>query len=99
MPRAGHPWDAGVLANCAHLKIPGFVHGAINCVADIVLFILPLPVIAKLHVNATKKFAISAIFGSALLGLVCSVLGIYYRVMISYGSDPVWSNAQAWIVM
>ena len=99
MPKPGHPWDLTVLANCNHLKIPGLVHGAINCVSDIVLFVLPLPVIAKLHVSAPKKFAISAIFGSALLGLICSILGIYYRVMISYGHDPVWANAQAFIVV
>jgi hypothetical protein len=99
MPKPGKPWDATVLQNCNHLQVPGLVHGAINCFADIVMVILPLPIIMKLHVSRSKKFAISGIFASGLLALVCSILGIYYRVMISYGNDPVWSNAEAWIVM
>lgn len=99
MPHNGKPWDFAVLSNCSHLKIPGLVHGASNVAADVVLVLLPVPIVAKLHVPLGKKIAISAIFATGLFALTCSVLAIYYRVEISYGSDPNWSNAQAWVVM
>ncbi|PVI01876.1 hypothetical protein DM02DRAFT_470802, partial [Periconia macrospinosa] len=99
MPHNGKPWDAIVLENCNHLKIPGLVHGAMNVAADLIMVLLPVPIIAKLHISLSKKIALSAVFATGLLALVCSVLGVYYRVKISYGKDPVWSNAQAWIVI
>lgn len=95
MPKPGNPWDATVLQRCNHLKIPGLVHGTINCVADVVLVGLPLPIIKKLYVSITRKIAIFGIFATAILALICSIFGIYYRVQISYGNEPVWSNAQA----
>lgn len=70
-----------------------------NVAADVVMVLLPIPIISKLQVPLSKKIALSAIFATGLLALICSVLAVYYRVQISYGKDPVWSNAQAWIVM
>ena len=70
-----------------------------NVAADIIMVIMPLPIIIKLHVPLSRKIALSAIFATGLLALICSALAVYYRVEISYGNDPVWSNAQAWIVM
>ena len=99
MPHNGKPWDSAVLSNCRHLKIPGLVHGAMNVAADIVMVLLPIPIITKLHVPLSKKIGLSALFATGLLALICSALAVYYRVKISYGNDPVWANAQAFIVM
>ncbi|PSN65481.1 hypothetical protein BS50DRAFT_575474 [Corynespora cassiicola Philippines] len=99
MPHNGRPWDATILVGCNRLKIPGLVHGAMNVAADIIMVIMPLPIIIKLHVPLSRKIALSAIFATGLLALICSALAVYYRVEISYGNDPVWSNAQAWIVI
>lgn len=99
MPHNEKPWDLTILSNCGHITIPGLVHGGLNVVADVVLVLLPIPIITKLHVPTSKKIAISAIFATGVLALICSILAVYYRIQISYGADPVWSNAQAWIVM
>lgn len=99
MPHNGGAWDLNVLQKCNHLKIPGLVHGAMNVALDIVMVILPVPIVAKLQVPLSKKIALSAIFATGLLALICSALSVYYRVQISYGKDSVWSNAQSWIVI
>ncbi|KAH8722686.1 hypothetical protein GQ44DRAFT_774714 [Phaeosphaeriaceae sp. PMI808] len=99
MPHNGKPWDIAVLQNCNHLKYPGLVHGAMNVAADVIMVLLPLPVIVKLQMPLSKKIALSAVFATGLLALICSILSVYYRVQISYGDDPVWSNAQSWIAI
>ncbi|KAF2114937.1 hypothetical protein BDV96DRAFT_646803 [Lophiotrema nucula] len=99
MPHHGRPWDVTVLTNCNHLRIPGLVHGGMNVAADVTLVCLPIPVVSKLQIPLGKKIAILGIFATGLLALVCSILAVYYRVMIINGEDSLWANAQAWIVI
>jgi hypothetical protein len=46
-----------------------------------------------------KKIAVSLIFATGFLALICSVLAVYYRVLISNGNDGTWYNAQCFVVM
>lgn len=67
MPHNGDPWDLNVLMNCNHLATPGLVQAAINIAVDIAIFVLPLPVITKLHVPTGKKVALVGVFATGLL--------------------------------
>lgn len=67
MPHNGEEWDFAVLSNCNHLSTPGFVQAAMNIAVDLAIFILPLPIIAKLQMPMAKKIAIAGIFATGLL--------------------------------
>jgi hypothetical protein len=88
-----------ILQTCSKLEVPGLVHGAMNVLADVIITLLPIPIIAKLHIPLHRKIAISLIFATGLLALICSVLAVYYRILISEGHDGTWSNAQCFVVM
>lgn len=67
MPHNGNPWGFAVLANCNHLATPGLVQAGMNIAADITIFVLPLPIIAKLQMPTSKKVALAGIFATGIL--------------------------------
>ena len=67
MPHNGDPWTIAVGINCQHLEIPGMVQAGMNIAADVTIFLLPLPVIAKLQIPLNKKIALGAIFATGLM--------------------------------
>jgi hypothetical protein len=67
MPHNGKPWDFSVLSNCNHLATPGLVQAAVNIAADMVIIILPLPIIFKLKIPTGKKIALTGVFATGLV--------------------------------
>ena len=49
----GHCFDSGILV---------IVGGALNAVTDVLMLILPIPVLWKLQMSTRKKWTVSAIF-------------------------------------
>ena len=44
-PRNGGPWYLSVATRCSQLAVTGPIQGAIGVVADLVIILLPVPVI------------------------------------------------------
>lgn len=63
MPRPGDPRDKDVLERCDFLSEPGLVQAGVNIAADLVIFIVPLPIILRLKHDRSKKIALAVIFG------------------------------------
>ncbi|OCL06346.1 hypothetical protein AOQ84DRAFT_321579 [Glonium stellatum] len=97
MPHNGRAWDINVLSNCDHLETPGLVQGAINIAADVTIFILPLPIIFRLHMPTNKKIAVASMFATGLFALIASVLTMYYRTLNVRGIDPSWTGVETYI--
>ncbi|KAI1110850.1 hypothetical protein F5Y14DRAFT_336819 [Nemania sp. NC0429] len=101
-PHAGQTWDGvatqAIITNLsplykgvAPIVIPlywGVAQGAIGTVFDIYIFILPLPILARLNLSNKRKLQISALFFVAILGVVGSVVSLAYRVVSIHGPTP-----------
>jgi hypothetical protein len=59
-------WDASVNGKCNNLVALSYFTNIVNLVADIWIFILPLPVIFKLQISANRKIGLSLLFGVGL---------------------------------
>ena len=66
-PKPGEPWGLAALATCSKTTVWGVIQGSLAVVLDIYLFILPMPVLARLHLKRSKKVGVMAVFGTAAL--------------------------------
>lgn len=70
-PHIGKTWDDVVLEAILNPDIFAFKWGvgqaAVGAALDIYIFILPLPIIAKLNLSTRKKIQIMAVFFTAVL--------------------------------
>lgn len=66
-PKPGKPWDANVGLLCRKTLIIALPQGAISMVYDIVMFVLPLPIIFKLHLPLQRKVGLTAVFATGAM--------------------------------
>jgi hypothetical protein len=57
----------------------GVWNGSVSVVVDIIIFVLPLPVIAGLNLDRKKKVALAMVFLAAFLGIAASGVTLYFR--------------------
>ncbi|KAH8688013.1 hypothetical protein BGZ60DRAFT_363090 [Tricladium varicosporioides] len=69
------------LANCSHASsIAGVVVGTFGLVTDIIIFILPIPVIIKLHLPLAKRIGIAIVFMTGLVAIVSTSVALSYKI-------------------
>ncbi|KAL8995930.1 MAG: hypothetical protein Q9169_004431 [Polycauliona sp. 2 TL-2023] len=63
-----------------------------NMTTDILILVMPMPIVWSLHLDRQRKIAVSALF--LLGGFVCvaSILRFYYLEHVDTVSDPTWDN-------
>ncbi|KAJ5806039.1 uncharacterized protein N7503_003641 [Penicillium pulvis] len=66
-------WDASVKGNCLDLVAFSYFTNITNLVTDIWVFLLPLPIIFRLHVTRQRKFELAGVFA---IGLFCRLTRI-----------------------
>ncbi len=67
LPRNGAPWNDTAFARCSSPVASAIVNGVFGVVADLVLFILPFPVLHKLHLGRQKKIGLCIVFSVGFL--------------------------------
>lgn len=70
VPRSGEAWDHVILARCATSAPSTIAVGVCSVVADLVLFVMPFPIIAGLSLSQQKKKALGLLFLVGLLYVV-----------------------------
>ncbi|KAL9624830.1 MAG: hypothetical protein Q9160_000876 [Pyrenula sp. 1 TL-2023] len=99
IPRGGAPWDYDVMVRCGKPISITIVIGTFAVAIDLVLFVLPFPVIYKLQLNRRKKIGLSIVFLLGFLTVVTSVTSFVYRIKIFLGvTDGFWGGTQLCIV-
>ncbi|KAI4179877.1 MAG: hypothetical protein L6R41_007584 [Letrouitia leprolyta] len=77
---------------CAmQLKTLGLVTTAINIVDDFYILSIPLAAISSLQLPPKKKVGLLAIFFTGFLACLCSIISLYYRVVLVREKDDVWN--------
>lgn len=84
-------WLGG--GKCIPKKFLWFFNAAFNILTDIIILILPMPVLSSLRLPLKQKIGLMFVF--ALGGFVClvSVLRLHSLYIVSTSDDMTWDNA------
>ncbi|KAJ5933975.1 hypothetical protein N7454_006304 [Penicillium verhagenii] len=77
-------WDASIEGTCLNLVAFSYFTNITNLITDIWVFLLPLPIIFKLHVTRRRKFELAGVFAIGLF--TCGVTLARLTVVVSQGS-------------
>jgi hypothetical protein len=64
-------WDLAMTVGSAPAQVPFVIMGVISVVSDVYIFVLPLPVLLRLHVSWRRKLGLCLVFMTAIM-FVCS---------------------------
>ncbi|KAI1298948.1 hypothetical protein F5Y03DRAFT_409007 [Xylaria venustula] len=90
-PIAGF-WDASLNAKCIPLPLQWYVNAGGNIITDIIIFILPLPVLTRLDLPKMQKISLVGIFSLGFFTCAISVIRLKFLRM---GSDFTYDNIEA----
>ncbi|KAL1958781.1 hypothetical protein VTO42DRAFT_3900 [Malbranchea cinnamomea] len=71
--------------SCLDLTKIYYIQAAFNILSDIVILLLPMPVLYTLHMRLQKRIALIALFSVGTLAIIASTLRVY---ALSLWSDP-----------
>ncbi|KAL1967975.1 hypothetical protein VTN77DRAFT_2392 [Rasamsonia byssochlamydoides] len=88
-------WDRSIPGNCLNFEALWFFNAAMNLLTDMVLLILPMPVLNSLQLPRKQRLALMGVF--AVGGLVCitSMLRLKSLHQVAISTDPSWDNVGA----
>ncbi|KAI0196387.1 hypothetical protein F4808DRAFT_439918 [Astrocystis sublimbata] len=90
-PRAGRSWTTVITeGHSVKVLIWGVIQSVLAIGLDLFIFILPIPVIMKLHLSTRKKVRLIAVFTTALIGVLACVLSLVYRIQALDTNDGTW---------
>ncbi|KAK8880088.1 hypothetical protein PGQ11_001382 [Apiospora arundinis] len=94
IPARGDPWDTVLLARCSKTTPATLTIGVCAVVIDTIIFVMPFFIVAKLQIQPNQKKGLALVFFVGFLTVVSSIVGLVYRVIVSYTtSDPMWNGA------
>ncbi|KAI1375703.1 hypothetical protein F4677DRAFT_114681 [Hypoxylon crocopeplum] len=68
-------------------SVAGVASGALGLVADVVIFVLPFPVIGSLQLPLHKKIGLVVVFLTGLLAVAASATGLYFKHLSLSGTS------------
>ncbi|KAK4236589.1 hypothetical protein C8A03DRAFT_16781 [Achaetomium macrosporum] len=90
-PHAGQPWEILLMNGMPERLITwGAVQGSLSVFLDVYIFILPLPPLAKLRLSTRKRVGLLAVFATALMGVIASVIALVFRIRLRTTHDITW---------
>lgn len=76
-------WDGEHTGTCNDINAQGWTSAALNVILDVVVIVLPMPLISKLQLNNRKKFFVFLMFSIGLLVTIVSILRL--QVLVQFG--------------
>lgn len=67
VPRKGEEWGMTSLMRCSSPRWLYLTVGVFSCLADIVILVLPFPVVLGLQVTSAKKLSLFIVFGTGIM--------------------------------
>lgn len=91
-------WNHELTGHCLNRHAIWFSNAAMNILTDIIIFILPMPVLKELHLPRRQKWALIAVFALGAFVVMTSVLRLKSLYIISVSHDVTHDNgaAAAW---
>ncbi|KAH6642006.1 hypothetical protein C7974DRAFT_326858 [Boeremia exigua] len=87
-------WDKTVTsAKCLPVSAAiGFTGAGLSILEDIIILLLPLPVVWKLQMNLRKKIGVIFLISVGSFALITSIVRLKYLVKYSNSFDSTWDN-------
>ncbi|KAI0964997.1 hypothetical protein F4678DRAFT_476949 [Xylaria arbuscula] len=92
-PHPGQSWNSlinGAGSTAQYVIFLAIGQGAASIILDAYIFILPLPIIARLNLSAKRKVKIGAIFFVGFLGVAASITSFVLRVLEFTESESLY---------
>lgn len=90
-PHAGQQWEELMLNGMPErLIVWGNVQGSLSVFLDVYIFALPLAPLARLRLSTGKRVGLLAVFATAMMGVVASVIALVFRVQLRHTQDMTW---------
>lgn len=92
-------WTISILpqASCINQTAHLLYAGTANVLLDIVIVLLPLPVIKKLRLPRNQQIALISLLCTGFLATVAGAARTYYLYQANTTSDPIWACVQVWL--
>lgn len=76
--------------HCLDINTLAFVAGGLSISHDIIIILLPLPLLYKLNISRRKKAGIFFMFGLGVFILITSCVRLQYIVLFTRSLNPTW---------
>ncbi|WP_214293719.1 hypothetical protein, partial [Escherichia coli] len=92
-------WKATVTPqhNCISESSHLLAANIINIISDVVVVVLPLPLVLRLTLPIGQRIMLGVIFGAGFVVIVAGCVKAYYTYEITISSDKTWFANPVWI--
>ncbi|KAF2756328.1 hypothetical protein EJ05DRAFT_487244 [Pseudovirgaria hyperparasitica] len=90
VPRSGEAWADVTFKRCSDSAWISLIVGVFAVIADLVILLLPFPIIMHLRLSTSKKIHLGIVFSTGVILVALSVVSLALRVIIYEGKDPFW---------
>ncbi|KAM0359820.1 hypothetical protein ACHAP4_003428 [Fusarium culmorum] len=90
-------WDPFRFAseNCADNAVVYIIIAVVNIISDLILFVIPIPMIAQLKMPLGQKIGVAIMFGIATITVATSIIRMIYLPALLGALDIPWVAAPA----
>ncbi|KAI1079169.1 hypothetical protein F5B20DRAFT_571179 [Whalleya microplaca] len=85
-------WDKSLHARCVPNLLQWYINSALNIATDIIIFVLPMPVLSHLNLPRIQKLVLIGIFSLGFFTCAISVIRVKY---LKQGGDYSYENVEA----
>ena len=82
---------------CLNVNLLAYVAAGVSIGQDLIILLLPLPLLYKLKVPTRAKVAIMIMFSLGIFILITSCIRLRYFIMFARSTNPTWDYADALI--
>ncbi|KAG9565315.1 hypothetical protein KCU61_g8427, partial [Aureobasidium melanogenum] len=88
-------WDHSIGGHCLSRLGVWFANASINIITDVVICLMPVPVLNRLRLPRKQKYALIGVFSLGLFVCLTSILRLKALYDISVSTDITWDNTPA----
>lgn len=96
-------WDVtypGRVGACVALNPMWYAHSGLSIFTDVVIFVIPLPVVRSLGLSTAEKTATLVLFGFGSFGVLASIIRLRELYELSSAADVTWEAVRSvWSVV
>ncbi|KAH0279120.1 hypothetical protein KCU91_g1949, partial [Aureobasidium melanogenum] len=88
-------WDRSIGGHCLSRLGVWFANASINIITDVVICLMPVPILNRLKLPRKQRYALIAVFCLGLFVCLTSILRLKALYDISVSTDITWDNTPA----
>jgi hypothetical protein len=88
-------WNPSIGGHCLSRLGVWFANASLNIITDVVICLMPVPVLNRLSLPRKQKYALIAVFCLGLFVCLTSILRLKALYQISVSTDVTWDNTPA----